>query len=341
MAPDLAILKRKRSRPSDWWAAPPTSAATPPPQQDEPARKQRGQPSTSDLTGRVIQEAPAAVNRGRVAKSHDGPSAEHGKIAGKLRRGRSLNTEDELQASAEKAPEIEATRNKKKNKKAGQPAVGQLVEGTTVDLPAQTQTSRKRGRSTADAREQVVIPAPTKVDSQTAQKKRGRPPASHTKEQPAVEPPAEAGSHLEAQLTPILHANELLDSELKKEAARLEVEKEALLELETNAKTEATRRKEAGRKVHSLLQSGDSVTTEDGLKDRIGFAVGSNHLPLSLEDEDLQAVVKELQGHVGSIQSNIDQVKGIAHAMSKSKAAVQATLFDHLEKPQYEDVVLG
>jgi hypothetical protein len=87
---------------------------------------------------------------------------------------------------------------------------------------------------------------------------------------------------LEAQLTPILHANELLDSELKKEAARLEEEKEALLELETNAKTEATRRKEAGRKVHSLLQSGDSVTTEDGLKDRIGFAVGSNHLPLSL-----------------------------------------------------------
>jgi hypothetical protein len=140
----------------------------------------------------VIQEAPAAVNRGRVAKSHDGP--EHGKIAGKLRRGRSSNTEDELQASAEKAPEIEATRNKKKNKKAGQPAVGQLVEGTTVDLPAQTQTSRKRGRSTADAREQVLIPAPTKVDSQTAQKKRGRPPASHTKEQPAVEPPAEAGS---------------------------------------------------------------------------------------------------------------------------------------------------
>jgi len=42
-----------------------------------------------------------------------------------------------------------------------------------------------------------------------------------------------------------------------------------------------------------------------------------------------------------SIEGNMIQVKGIAQAMTKSKAAVQATLFDHLEDWQYGDVVLG
>jgi hypothetical protein len=51
--------------------------------------------------------------------------------------------------------------------------------------------------------------------------------------------------------------------------------------------------------------------------------------------------VKELHGHVDSIQGNIRQVQGVAQAISKSKAAVQATLFDQLDPSQYEEVVLG
>lgn len=35
------------------------------------------------------------------------------------------------------------------------------------------------------------------------------------------------------------------------------------------------------------------------------------------------------------------QVRGITNAMAKGKAAVQATLFNHLESTQYEDIVLG
>ena len=35
------------------------------------------------------------------------------------------------------------------------------------------------------------------------------------------------------------------------------------------------------------------------------------------------------------------QVEGITQAMAKSRAAVQATLFNHLESSQYEDIVLG
>lgn len=42
-----------------------------------------------------------------------------------------------------------------------------------------------------------------------------------------------------------------------------------------------------------------------------------------------------------SIQGNVSQVKGITQALTKSKAAVQVTLFDHLESGLYGDVVLG
>jgi hypothetical protein len=87
---------------------------------------------------------------------------------------------------------------------------------------------------------------------------------------------------MEAQLTLALHANDLLESELRKETAHLEAEEEALLQLETNAKREATRRKEAGRKLHLLLQSEDMTPKEDGLKDRTGLAVDHQDVPLSL-----------------------------------------------------------
>lgn len=87
---------------------------------------------------------------------------------------------------------------------------------------------------------------------------------------------------LEAQLTQALHANALLESELQKETAHLEAEEEALSQLETNAKTEASRRRETRRKLHSLLQTEDPSATDDGLGDDTGLAVEAHHAPLSL-----------------------------------------------------------
>lgn len=59
---------------------------------------------------------------------------------------------------------------------------------------------------------------------------------------------------LESQLTPAIHANELLEAELRKEMARLESDQQNLADLETNAKNEATFRSENVRNIHSLLQ---------------------------------------------------------------------------------------
>lgn len=47
-----------------------------------------------------------------------------------------------------------------------------------------------------------------------------------------------------------------------------------------------------------------------------------------------------IEGHVESIQGNLKQVHGITEAIAKSKAAVQSTLFSHLDIGQYQEVVM-
>ncbi len=78
---------------------------------------------------------------------------------------------------------------------------------------------------------------------------------------------------LETQLTPALHASELLESELNKELSWLEVEREKLEELETNAKAEANMRKTAAKKAHSVLQSDGFGGDMEGMKDDLGLNV--------------------------------------------------------------------
>lgn len=74
---------------------------------------------------------------------------------------------------------------------------------------------------------------------------------------------------LEDLLTPILHSNELLEAELRKEEALLEQEQGDLAELETNAKDVASKWKKDSRKGHSLIRSEDRVD-EDAMRDSIG-----------------------------------------------------------------------
>ncbi|KUJ18224.1 uncharacterized protein LY89DRAFT_42537 [Mollisia scopiformis] len=150
---------------------------------------------------------------------------------------------------------------------------------------------------------------------------------------------------LEAQLTPALHGNELLEAELAKERAWLDADKNVLADLEKNAKSEATTRKQAARKMHALLQSDESLLETEALRDDIGMEdKDQQSLALDLrvqDDENLQGLVKGLHGHVDTIRGNMKQVDGIAEAIVRSKAAVQATLLDRLSNTQYGEVILG
>lgn len=165
---------------------------------------------------------------------------------------------------------------------------------------------------------------------------------------------------MESQLTPALHANDLLEAELAKEKALLVAEQAYLDELEGNAKAESAKRKQGARNIHALLQP-SGATDVDELDDDFSVNTTDSTRPVTLDvstqsllllqmltksvqllqDENLQTVVADLQGHVDSIEGNLKQVEGIAQAMAKSKAAVQVTLFGRLDSTQYEDLVLG
>jgi hypothetical protein len=83
---------------------------------------------------------------------------------------------------------------------------------------------------------------------------------------------------LELLLTPSLHANELLESELVTVKASLESDEDFLAELETNARSEAAIRKAAGRKLHPLLASN---STNDAQNDQIGLREEHTILPFT------------------------------------------------------------
>ncbi|TGO66273.1 hypothetical protein BOTNAR_0064g00100 [Botryotinia narcissicola] len=148
---------------------------------------------------------------------------------------------------------------------------------------------------------------------------------------------------LENKLTPILHSNDLLEAELRKEEILLESEERYLAELEANAKDEATSRRQAARKSHPLLQF-EIDSTQKVLNDNIGVDENAATSLITLNAskyEDLGGIVKSIDGHVDSIKGNLQQIEGITDAMAKSKASVQAALFTHLDLEQYNDVVLG
>ncbi|KAF5875308.1 putative kinetochore protein fta7 protein [Botrytis fragariae] len=148
---------------------------------------------------------------------------------------------------------------------------------------------------------------------------------------------------LENKLTPILHSNDLLEAELRKEEILLESEERYLAELEANAKDEATSRRQAARKAHPLLQF-EVDGTQKVLNDDIGIDENEAPSPITLDAskyQDLEGIVKSTDGHVDSIKGNLQQIEGITDAMAKSKASVQAALFSHLDLDQYNDVVLG
>lgn len=59
------------------------------------------------------------------------------------------------------------------------------------------------------------------------------------------------------------------------------------------------------------------------------------------EDSDLAPIIKQMHGHLDSMQGNTEQIKGIGAAIVESRAAVEDVLFKHVDEMQYERVVLG
>jgi len=148
---------------------------------------------------------------------------------------------------------------------------------------------------------------------------------------------------LESQLTPILHSIELLKAETAKEEELLEVERERLALLEENAKSEASRRKQAAKKLHPILQVDNDEAKAEEFKEDIGLAEANPRISLSdiSDDEDLTPIIDQLHNHLESMHGNASQLEGIGNAIIKSKALVQDILYTQFDANVYEHVILG
>lgn len=91
----------------------------------------------------------------------------------------------------------------------------------------------------------------------------------------------------EAQLTPALHSIELLKAEIRKEAALLERETEALEQLERNAKSERARRRAEAKKLHPSLQKNGSEGKDS--KDALNLA--DLKMPVDILDASTALVI--------------------------------------------------
>lgn len=60
-----------------------------------------------------------------------------------------------------------------------------------------------------------------------------------------------------------------------------------------------------------------------------------------LQDEELDALSRQIGNHMESLKSNLHQVDGVVPAITKSKAALQQVLLKHLGEEQYGRVLLG
>jgi hypothetical protein len=200
-APEPEVLKRKRSRPSDWWAngsiissTPQRLPVQPSTQQDEsepgPAKK-RGRLLISNASRSPVRDAPAAGNRGRPAKKGqtEGDANDENRgpdeLAGEksLRRGRSSGNAEELRNTADPArdePDAPTSKNKRGRKPAQQ--------AKNAEVSGDYSGPKRRGRPAAvqaEQEEDVDIEEPAR--DETAPKRGGRPSIKESDVQAAVQ----------------------------------------------------------------------------------------------------------------------------------------------------------
>jgi len=60
-----------------------------------------------------------------------------------------------------------------------------------------------------------------------------------------------------------------------------------------------------------------------------------------LENDELKALTRQVGSHMESMRANLQQVDGLVPQLVRSRAALQALLFRHLDPDRYEQAVLG
>ncbi|KAJ5702999.1 CENP-A-nucleosome distal centromere subunit CENP-Q [Penicillium malachiteum] len=129
---------------------------------------------------------------------------------------------------------------------------------------------------------------------------------------------------LEANLATVKDSSDLLRAEIAKEEALLANEKKALLQMDKNAKRAETERKRQTKNEHPVLRRLDELpqssrTTEFALVDTKPSQANLDELD---DDPEIQRLMKQLHGHLTSMQTNTAPLSGLRDALVRSQAAL-------------------
>jgi hypothetical protein len=152
---------------------------------------------------------------------------------------------------------------------------------------------------------------------------------------------------LEAQLDPLLHGVALLEKEKERVERELERDYKVLNSLSINARSEGRQRREQLRKMHALVppppnhEGDESSAKESALGDILPADKSAGKTFVNLESEDLTLLASQIGSHMESMRGNLQQIEGVAPAVTEGQAALRMTLLPHLDKGSYEQVLLG
>ncbi|KAI9856786.1 MAG: hypothetical protein M1824_005257 [Vezdaea acicularis] len=145
---------------------------------------------------------------------------------------------------------------------------------------------------------------------------------------------------LEAQLTPAIHSNGQLLSEIEKEELMLEDDIERLEALEREVKAKEEKMQEKVKAIHPLLAFKDAPGKQiDAIE-----LTDSEKLDTSLEgdlDDNLLALTRQLGSHLESMQSNTGHTHHVRDDLMLTLAAVDDALYRRLDPEQYAQVALA
>ncbi|KAI1816424.1 hypothetical protein GGS20DRAFT_538263 [Poronia punctata] len=145
-----------------------------------------------------------------------------------------------------------------------------------------------------------------------------------------------------SQLDPLQHSIELLRREKAHAEKTLEREYKLLDRLSTNARAEASQRRDQLRKVHVLVPE---KTTLGPTTDNLNLlpakkGVGGVFADVG-DEEELVGLAEQINNHMQSMRLNVGQIEGVLPAIAKSQALLKTTLEPHLGRKQLENVMLG
>ncbi|OOQ88129.1 putative kinetochore protein fta7 [Penicillium brasilianum] len=131
---------------------------------------------------------------------------------------------------------------------------------------------------------------------------------------------------LEANFATIKDSSDLLRAEIAKEEALLADEKLSLQEMEKNAKRAETERKRQMKNEHPVLRQLDELPQSNHQVGAEFTLLNAKKSQMTLDelddDPEIKALMKQLHGHLQSMQSNTAPLAGLKEAVTRSQAAL-------------------